>query len=148
MKHYSFKRSALAFIFLLAGLYACATTASLQKTHPFEVEGPPKCSECHEDERASLNHNTDFEVRHKFYATQQRQMCNLCHQPFFCSDCHANKEEIKPSDKYKDAPSRFLPHRGDYLTRHRVDGRINPTSCLKCHGRNNNARCKRCHNPK
>ena len=34
---------------------------------------------------------------------------------------------------------------GDYLSRHRIEGRIDPVSCLKCHGRQNNERCKLCH---
>lgn len=130
---------------ILALFYACATTSSLGKEHPFEVPSPPICSECHEDDRAALNHTSDYNLRHKFYAAQQQQVCSLCHKASFCSDCHANKEELKPSDKFKDSPRRFLPHRGDYLTQHRIDGRINPSPCLKCHGRNNNARCRACH---
>jgi hypothetical protein len=135
----------MAVLVLFAGLYACATTESIGRVHPFEVPSPPMCSECHDDERASLNHTADYDRRHKYYAVQQKRICNLCHKESFCTDCHANKEELKPSDKFKDAPGRFLPHRGDYLTQHRIDGRINPAPCLKCHGRNNNARCKACH---
>jgi len=135
----------VALIIAAATLYACATTRSLGKVHPFLVEAPPMCSDCHGDERAALNHTADYNLRHKFYASQQKQICALCHKDSFCSDCHANKEELKPSDKFKDSPERFLPHRGDYLTQHRIDGRINPAPCLKCHGRNNNARCRACH---
>jgi hypothetical protein len=131
--------------FFLAGFYACATTGSYMKVHPVEVTEAPICSECHEGDKAALNHTPDYELRHRFYAEQRSQVCNLCHKESFCSDCHANKEELKPSDKFKDSPKRSLPHRGDYLTQHRIDGRINPAPCLKCHGRNNNARCRACH---
>ena len=146
MIDFSTKRMAfgLAF-FLLAGFYACATTGSYMTFHPMEITEAPICSECHDDDRASLDHTLDYNLRHKFLASQKMQLCSLCHQESFCSDCHANKEEIKPSDKFKDMPQRFLPHRGDYLTQHRIDGRINPAPCLKCHGRNNNARCRACH---
>jgi len=92
-----------------------------------------------------MNHTSDFSTRHKFYAKQQKQVCDMCHTEAFCADCHANKEELKPSDKYKDSPERALPHRGDYLTQHKIDGRINPASCFPCHGRQNNERCKECH---
>jgi hypothetical protein len=133
-------------LILGAILYACANTKSVAKVHPTEVKGLVNCGECHTDNWAALNHQADdFYRRHKFYAGQQRFACQTCHQESFCADCHAHKEEIKPSDKYKGSPERTLPHRGDYLSRHKIDGRIDPTSCLKCHGRTNNERCKTCH---
>jgi len=130
---------------LLALLYACASHKSLSRTHPVELTSAPNCAECHTDGRAALSHTPDFATRHKFYAQQQRQVCDLCHKESFCADCHANKEELKPSDKYKDAPARTMPHRGDYLTLHRIDGKVNPASCFPCHGRQNNERCRVCH---
>ena len=124
---------------------ACAAHQSMAKKHPMEVQGMPVCSTCHTDGRAALDHNTDFITRHKFYASQQKMTCELCHAPAFCADCHAHKEELKPSDKYKDAPQRTMPHRGDYLNQHKIDGKLNPASCFPCHGRQNNERCKQCH---
>ena len=133
-------------LILGAILYACANTKSVAKVHPTEVKGLVDCRECHTDNWAALNHQADdFYRRHKFYAGQQRFACQTCHQESFCADCHAHKEEIKPSDKYKTSPERQLPHRGDYLSRHKIEGRIDPASCLKCHGRTNNERCKTCH---
>ena len=127
-------------------LYACANTSSIARVHPEEVKGLPKCAECHTDSWTALNHQAqDFYLKHKFYAAQQRAACSACHQESFCVQCHTHKEEIKPSDKYKERPELSLPHRGDYLSRHRIDGRIDPASCLKCHGRQNNERCKICH---
>jgi hypothetical protein len=124
---------------------ACATTASIAIKHPVDVEGMPICSECHKDGRSALDHTADFTARHKFYSMQQKRTCMVCHRESFCSDCHAHKEEMKPSDKYKDSPDLAMPHRGDYLTQHKIDGRINPASCFPCHGRQNNERCKTCH---
>ena len=126
-------------------LFACATTKSLPARHPMEVQGMPLCSECHTDGRTSLDHRQDWNSRHKFQAAQQQRTCELCHAQSFCADCHANKEELKPSDKYKDAPQRTMPHRGDYLNQHKIDGKLNPASCFPCHGRQNNERCKTCH---
>jgi hypothetical protein len=130
---------------ILVICYACAAHRSLARVHPVAFTTAPLCSNCHTDDLAAFSHTSDFNIRHKFLASRKQQVCNLCHQESFCSDCHANKEELKPSDKFKDSPQRFLPHRGDYLTQHRIDGRINPAPCLKCHGRNNNARCRACH---
>jgi hypothetical protein len=133
---------------LLAGLAAmasCAVHRSVAARHPVEVLTMPICSECHKDGRTTLDHRADFISRHRFYAAQQQQLCNACHAESFCSDCHGNKEELKPSDKYKDSPARSLPHRGDYLNQHKIDGTINPASCFPCHGRQNNGRCRVCH---
>ncbi|WP_136514714.1 cytochrome C [Geomonas edaphica] len=142
------KKTALLALMLLmlSMLYACANTTSIARVHPEEVKGLPRCAECHTDQWVALNHQTqDFYLKHKFYAAQQREACNACHKESFCVECHAHKEEILPSDKYKERPELALPHRGDYLSRHRIEGRINPASCLKCHGRQNNERCKSCH---
>jgi hypothetical protein len=130
---------------LMAVLVACAHTQSIASKHPMEVTGFPICSDCHTDGRAALDHVNGFSTRHKFYAAQNRQTCAACHNESFCSDCHANKEELKPSEKFTESPERFLPHRGDYLNQHKIDGRINPASCFPCHGRQNNERCKACH---
>jgi hypothetical protein len=131
---------------MLSILYACANTNSIARVHPEKVEGLPRCSECHTDSWVALNHQAeDFYLKHKFYAVQQQAACSACHEQSYCVDCHAHKEEIKPSDKYKERPELTLPHRGDYLSQHRIDGRINPASCLRCHGRENNERCKICH---
>ena len=127
-------------------VYACANSASVARKHPVEVKGLVNCAECHEDLYSGLNHRAgDFYRKHKLYAGGRKFVCAACHRESFCTDCHAYKEEIKPSDKYKDSPERNLPHRGDYLSRHRIEGRINPASCAKCHGRQNNERCKTCH---
>jgi hypothetical protein len=124
----------------------CANTSSIARVHPEEVKGLPNCSECHTDSWSALNHRAqDFYLKHRFYAGQNKAACNACHQDSFCVECHAHKEEIKPSDKYKDRPELSLPHRGDYLSQHRIDGRIDPAPCMKCHGRQNNERCKTCH---
>ena len=131
---------------IIAGLlFACATTASLPAKHPMEVQGMPLCSTCHTDWRGALDHRQDYIALHRVYAAQQKRTCELCHAESFCADCHANKEELKPSDKFKDSPARSMPHRGDYLSQHRIDGKLNPASCFPCHGRQNNERCKECH---
>ena len=131
---------------LVLTLYALDGTAETAMKHPVEVEAPALCSPCHQDWRAAMDHTAELgKIRHKFMAAQNKESCGVCHVESFCSDCHAHKEFLKPSDKYKDSPERDLPHRGDYLNQHKIDGRINPASCMKCHGRQNNERCKTCH---
>lgn len=146
MKNKTVKMTMLVLLAVLAlVLFACAHTQSMVIKHPTEVEGMPICSECHTDWRASLDHTMEFYTRHRFYAAQNKMTCDVCHKESFCSDCHAHKEELKPSDKYKDSPELALPHRGDYLNQHKIDGRVNPASCFPCHGRTNNERCRECH---
>jgi len=142
-KQYIFMGLAL----VLCTLYACANTDSIIRKHPETLEGITACSECHESTLGAMNHQaTDFYKRHGSFSTNNPQVCATCHQQSFCSDCHSHKEGIKPSEKFFiDAPERNLPHRGDYLTQHRIDGRVNPVACAKCHGRQNNERCAACH---
>lgn len=131
---------------IVSVLYACANTTSIVKLHPEKVTGMPDCSECHSDTWAAFNHKAaGFFDKHRFYAQEKGMACATCHEESFCSDCHAHKEEIKPSDKFTNSPERNLPHRGDYLSQHKIDGRVNPASCAKCHGRQNNERCITCH---
>jgi len=124
----------------------------IPESHPIELLSSPICTECHVDESGvalkpikTFNHSSDFIKRHRFYASQTDHLCRACHKTSFCTDCHAYKDELKPSLKYSDEPERWLPHRGDYLFQHRIDGRMDPASCFRCHGRQNNRRCKECH---
>ncbi len=136
----------LAMSLMLCVLYACANTNSVARIHPEALKGVTNCTECHDDSLSNFNHQAlDFYKKHGFYASNARQACASCHQESFCSDCHTRKDEIKPSDRFADAPGRNLPHRGDYLSQHKIDGKVNPASCAKCHGRQNNAGCQSCH---
>jgi hypothetical protein len=129
-----------------------AAEKKIPETHPVELQEKPLCTECHTDDAsvaskpiAAFNHGNDWVSTHRFYAAQTQQLCNACHKSSFCIDCHAWKDELKPSDKYGESVDRWLPHRGDYLFQHRIDGKVDPTSCFRCHGRQNNRTCKRCH---
>lgn len=131
---------------LVLALHAPVGLAGAASQHPVEVEVPVLCSECHQDARSSMDHTPEFgRMRHRFVASQNKQSCGVCHVEAFCSDCHAHKEVLKPSDKIKDAPERSAPHRGDYVSQHKIDGKVNPALCMKCHGRQNNERCRTCH---
>lgn len=144
----------------IAGLFAfsvgCAqmkTIPSLPVWHPEQLSsGQVSCSECHEDQQkgtvkpyARFNHTQSFVKSHRFYAASDDRLCATCHKRSFCTDCHTQKVELKPSLKYGDRPDREMPHRGDYLTLHKIEGKLDPASCHRCHGRANNARCIACH---
>jgi hypothetical protein len=136
----------LLLLVLVLTVNVSGSFAETAMKHPMDVEVPVICSECHQDSRSSMDHTAEFgKFRHRFVAQQNNQACGVCHLESFCSDCHANKEYLKPSDKFKDSPERSLPHRGDYINQHKIDGKINPAPCMKCHGRQNNQRCTTCH---
>jgi hypothetical protein len=148
---------ALAGIFVLAFTTACvlvSTEASFAATHPQELGvGRPDCTECHSDEPmtnhvrsyAEFNHTTDFIRVHGPQAAQYSNVCASCHSHAFCSECHADRTVLKPAARRGNRPDRVSPHRGDYMFMHRVEGKIDPSACYKCHGRANNDRCRACH---
>ena len=142
-------------VITLLFIYACAAKQNagyvFPAVHPEELEpGRPMCSDCHEDNDrivfARFNHTATFADNHPQLAYQYEQACNMCHQQRFCDDCHGVRMEEKPSEKDPTSTYRRTPHRGDYLSRHRIDGRIDPTSCYRCHGNPKTAEaCVSCH---
>jgi hypothetical protein len=123
---------------------ACAGNRTLARPHPEEVTGPPLCGQCHEGDFPGLDHGAGFGVSHGPASSGRSSVCLSCHKTSFCADCHAGREEVKPTDKNRGL-GRDAPHRGDYLTRHRIDGRLDPASCFGCHGRRSDWRCRSCH---
>lgn len=147
----------VAMVFGLALLTACgllSPDASFAATHPQELgAGRPICTTCHSDEAlkgavkpyADFNHTASFVKDHRFAANRDLNVCASCHAPSFCADCHTGKTMMTPSTKLSDRPDRAMPHRSNYLTLHRMDGKMDPTSCYKCHGKANNDKCMTCH---
>lgn len=147
----------LALMLGLATFLACSLIspeASYPITHPQELSaGRPQCTECHSTEVAkgalkpfaAFDHSEAFVKDHRYAATADRNTCAVCHAPTFCNDCHAGKAPLKPARMLGDRPDRESPHRGDFLTLHKIEGRLDPSSCFKCHGRANNGKCQICH---
>ena len=147
----------LALAGLFAVLAACAqmkALPSLPDSHP-EALAPGQqvdCAECHEDQQKgtlksyqSFSHTRAFVKNHRFYAASDDRLCSTCHKSSFCNDCHTNQVEMKPSSRYSDRPDREMPHRGNFMTMHKIEGKLDPASCYRCHGRANNERCVACH---
>ena len=136
-------------------LLACAATSERWTpplTHPEEEgENLKYCLDCHDESDANLPyrryvHTPLFMENHRPVALQNVNVCYMCHQSRFCNDCHGTWNELKPSLKNQAETHRRMPHRGDYLSRHRIDGRIDPISCRRCHGNPKTAQtCRRCH---
>lgn len=145
-------------LIIVAGLFlaACASLKggyAVPASHPEEL-GPkrPLCTECHGSKKSSFDyakfdHTLSFaRGDHAYQARQQEAVCSMCHRQSSCSDCHAIKSELKPSERRFSEPYRQMPHRGDYRTRHQMDGRLDPASCFNCHGNPRAATaCAPCH---
>lgn len=144
----------LACVMLAAsGCSYVAKEESVPLKHPEELEaGRPDCRECHEDVSTGtlkpyeeFRHTSTFVEKHYLYAKQGQNLCMACHDLSYCGTCHAHREELKPNVKNPERPDRFLPHRGDYITQHPLDARMNPGPCFKCHGNKADTVCLRCH---
>lgn len=146
----------LALAGIIVIVAACAQLKALPNvpaSHPEALSaGRVSCAECHTDEQrgtlkafASFNHTRSFVTNHRFYASSDSRVCSTCHKGSFCADCHTNQVEMKPSIRYGNRPDRQLQHRGDYLTLHKIEGKLDPAGCYRCHGRANNERCLSCH---
>ncbi|MBU1710489.1 MAG: cytochrome C [Proteobacteria bacterium] len=138
-------------------LHACAalnTDYELPQQHPPDAEvgnRRPICTKCHDPIGEQIvfkqfDHTAYFAENHRQVAYQQSQVCFLCHQESSCNDCHGVRVELKPSLKNQTDNFRRTPHRGDYISRHRIDGRTDPSSCYRCHGNPKTSEsCVRCH---
>lgn len=138
-------------------LAACAAHQNgwvLPAQHPEYAEvgkKPPLCTDCHEPSNENFNwkrfnHDTYFGDNHRRQAYQNSRVCSMCHQQSFCNDCHATRVELKPSIKNQTETYRSSPHRGDWLSRHRIEGSLDPTSCIRCHRNPKTATtCAPCH---
>ncbi len=134
-------------------VFAAEATANryLPKTHPEQPnEDLRTCTVCHHYDEpfayGRYNHTLLFAQKHGILARSNRSVCEMCHRPKKCALCHSTAAGLKPELKVHGNPKLRTPHRGDYLSRHRIDGQVDPTACFRCHGRPKSAkRCRQCH---
>lgn len=141
---------------LMVFAVACATLKgnfAVPGAHPEELPpGAPVCTDCHEAKPDlppywRFNHSASFSKGgHRAEAGQNEKLCSMCHAQSFCNDCHVTFTELKPTDRRIGETYRKSIHRGDYKTRHQIDGRVDPASCFGCHGNPKaSAACGHCH---
>jgi len=132
---------------------AGASRKEASKRYPEELtRQDTDCLECHDNDLTgtlkpygTFRHTNSFLLRHGSYARQGQDLCNTCHGEPLCLECHATNDALAPAVKRGDRPDRELPHRGDYIVQHQIDGRIDPGSCVRCHGTRNDGKCIVCH---
>ncbi|MBU0482387.1 MAG: cytochrome C [Proteobacteria bacterium] len=145
----------LVLALLAGGCWPVAQAGAKTLIHPAYVDlgqRKPMCTDCHDEEPVKgvvpriYNHTVYFGDNHRLEARRDPQVCNMCHKQKMCNDCHGIEIELKPSERDRTGNYRRMPHRGDYLSRHRIEGRLDPGSCYRCHGNPRRAKtCVRCH---
>ena len=106
-----------------------------RKCHPDLAENPARPT-------SFFNHDADFVRRHASLAQGDEQVCAHCHRQSFCADCHGKTEVLRPSERQSERVDKPLIHRGDYVTRHAIEARLDPNSCARCHTQR---QCVTCH---
>jgi hypothetical protein len=108
-----------------------------------------KCEQCHAEMQQwkdrpfqVFDHDADFLSRHGVMAQSDAQVCQHCHTDDQCAQCHSTLQTLKPDRRFRMDVKRELVHRGDYLTRHRLDANLDRMRCYKCH---DNQECSSCH---
>jgi hypothetical protein len=107
------------------------------------------CRKCHSDlvENPSapldlFSHDGDFLKRHGTLARGDDGVCSHCHTQTDCTDCHSRLDPMSPAMRNAERVDKSLVHRADFLTRHPIDAKADPTSCTSCHTTN---QCTSCH---
>ncbi|MBI5207357.1 MAG: cytochrome C [Candidatus Firestonebacteria bacterium] len=143
-------------ILIINTFYGCSSILPEKRfellTHPALSKTRILCTDCHSDSNENnrkpfeyFNHTSKFIAQHRIYASQEEDVCNICHRSEFCTECHTRYDQTPFNLKSGDRPDRMYPHIGDYIVRHKIDGRYFSDTCFKCHGRKNNRTCNRCH---
>jgi hypothetical protein len=108
-----------------------------------------RCAKCHRDLSkyalepiTSFSHQGDYVRNHAGDARAAADRCATCHEPTFCTDCHASTVATRIELRLPERVDRDFIHRGDYLGRHAVEAQAGPALCRRCHG---SSFCESCH---
>ena len=92
---------------------------------------------------AEFDHAGDWMARHGLQARSQGAACAQCHTETSCSDCHSQVAPSTTFRLYREETGRALLHRGDYISIHGIEARVDGATCLRCH--QNPGYCESCH---
>ncbi len=110
--------------------------------------GQDKCAQCHikmpgwsSKPGQVYDHSADWLRRHGTVAKGGSAACSHCHQESSCAECHGRGNPARPSLLHLDRPDANFQHRGDWLTRHPIEARLDSKTCMTCHSQPNCASC-------
>jgi hypothetical protein len=108
-----------------------------------------RCSVCHDPRglatlvpRTFMRHDDGWMKRHGPSATQGAKVCSQCHSEATCKDCHDASQSIAVEVRRPDAITAGFIHRDDFKTRHAIEARSQPATCVRCHAPST---CDSCH---
>jgi len=127
------------------------TMASCLGCHEHQAQWAERsCMPCHqdlEDERARpqshVVHGPDFIARHGMAAGSSSDLCSSCHRDSECAQCHGLNVPALPNVLHFDQPSRPDMHPRGFASRHALEARVDPATCLSCH--RDESACRDCH---
>ncbi|MDK0575352.1 hypothetical protein P6P35_16030, partial [Clostridium perfringens] len=90
----------------------------------------------------TVRHDLEFIRDHRDLATRQAKACGACHAQSECTSCHDDSQQLTIERRMPNSIDRELVHRGEYLSRHAIEARSRPSSCLRCHAPSS---CDSCH---
>ncbi len=108
-----------------------------------------RCTLCHQAHAlrklvptSFMRHDPSWIRRHGLPAAQSRPVCMQCHTQAQCADCHDTGQTLAVETRRPDNLTTPFVHRANFLTRHAIEARSQPTSCLRCH---TTGSCDACH---
>lgn len=108
-----------------------------------------RCDRCHRDLSgeqlkpiATFRHQGNYVRDHRLYARTSSTECFRCHDQNFCLDCHTSNPAVRVEMKNPENVQAQYIHRGDFISRHSMEARADPSLCLRCHGQ---SACNSCH---
>jgi hypothetical protein len=107
-----------------------------------------ECTACHldlPDEAVApedhIVHGEDFIERHASMAGSTPDLCATCHSESFCASCHGNRVPALASRLRFEDPWSASVHRGNFVSRHAEEARVDPGLCTSCHSESSCAGC-------
>lgn len=106
------------------------------------------CYTCHKGLKATpdkpvrdFDHGADWLRRHGVVAKGQSKVCGHCHQETSCAECHSKNNAIRPDLLHADRVDASFHHRGDYMSRHAMEAKLDSKGCQTCHAPQTCAKC-------
>lgn len=107
------------------------------------------CQQCHErlvdrpDRPLTIfDHGNSWMQRHGSAAKGGATVCGHCHQESTCAECHSRNAPMVPSLLRLDKVGNAQHHRGDFMSRHAIEAKLDGNSCTTCHAQST---CNSCH---
>jgi hypothetical protein len=101
-----------------------------------------ECTPCHERQDlvrtlpvTFLRHDAAFLRQHGNAVAQKQQalLCQSCHTQASCQACHDLSQDMSVEARRPERIESRQVHRGDFMVRHAIEARSEPSRCLSCH---------------